>query len=489
MAKKYITIIALYCLLCVITLPRGVPVWADDAEPVVMSAMETLLLERINQARSNPLETAASLGLDFQALLDARPDRAEALYAGLPPLKAHDILHLTALTHTDDMLVHDYYAKESPDGRTPEDRILAAGYEAPAFGETLGVVGFVNFITPEKAVDILFENMFRDEWTRGGEGPWNLLNPSFTDVGIGILAGTLTFGNTVYNAYVATCDFGAAQATGAYLSLDMAETALIHLINQARKDPFGVAESVGIDAETFLMLRPETAEIGLLGLPALAPNESLAEAARQHTEEMVAFRYFDQTGVSGQSVEDRLREHGYAPLVFSEVIHVVQIEAHTPLEEVVGRVFEALFLKALNPEDYGPKALFNPAFTEIGVGLRPMAPLEGESFNHVYVVTIDYAAPEEYAGAWVLGMVYEDRNQNGLFDAGEGIPGVPVAIDYANPDFHGTTDAIGGMQTVLAPGGARIVLWPGERDEAFWVDVDWDNQWFALPVEFGTGLE
>jgi uncharacterized protein YkwD len=58
-------------------------------------------------------------------------------FAPAGPLAWNDRLEQAAFGHSADMATHDYFAHESQDGRTPADRIGAAGYAWSAVGENI----------------------------------------------------------------------------------------------------------------------------------------------------------------------------------------------------------------------------------------------------------------------------------------------------------------------------------------------------------------
>lgn len=457
--------------------------WADDIYDQ-SSAMEGMLMVRVNEARVNPLKTAAAFGKDPQALLAALPDLTEALSNGLIPLRIHAGLSAAAQGHTRDMLANNYYSKISLDGRNDKDRIDAAGFPTLASGEAMGVVAFKNFIEPQKAVDILFKNMFLDELQSDAAGARKLLNPRFTHIGIGIQTGSLTFGNTSYNVYLATLDFGVPNASPVS-SIQDAETTLVHLINQARTKPLEVAAAMGLDPETILSERPDWAVDLQHGLGALTPNEILGQVARMHTEEMVAYRYFDPDGYDGQSTQERLQLLGVETVEFEQVIDILALEPETSLADVSTRFFAMLMTKAFTAGGEEAQLLFDPALTEVGIGLRAAVPQEGEGFNHLYLVTFVFATPVAASQPRLMGVAYVDGNGNNLFDPGEGIPSLPLYVDYPNVKLDTAMDAIGGMDLPIDPGGTRVVIWPGGGNAEYWADsgAGAGSQWIACKIE------
>ncbi len=101
--------------------------------------------------------------------------------AGLEPVRRHAVLEQVAQIHAEDMKARSYFAHESPDGLTPEDRLRAAGYLTPpcacnyhsAYGENIAT----GFVSP---ADVM------KSWMSSPGHRANILNPDFREIGIGI---------------------------------------------------------------------------------------------------------------------------------------------------------------------------------------------------------------------------------------------------------------------------------------------------------------
>ncbi len=102
---------------------------------------------------------------------------------GLALLRMNDFLAKAAQGHTDDMQQRDYMAHESPEGKTAVDRVKAAGYldefdrcqcnSSYTVGENLAK----GQVTPAEVVQ---------GWMDSAGHRKNILNPDFTEIGIGI---------------------------------------------------------------------------------------------------------------------------------------------------------------------------------------------------------------------------------------------------------------------------------------------------------------
>lgn len=171
------------------------------------------LFNLINQARTNPLDTAASLGMDTEALLDDYPLLYEVLTVGLPPLAFDARLYRAARAHTLDMLEAEYYSGESPDGRTYEDRIREAGYEAVDAGEAVGLMCRTICDEPGEAPTRFLRKMFTGEIEAGEPDAMTILNPLLAEGGIAIADGTsVELGGICGDEVILlTADFGAEE--------------------------------------------------------------------------------------------------------------------------------------------------------------------------------------------------------------------------------------------------------------------------------------
>ncbi len=167
----------------------------------VLSCPEAKLLELINQARENPLQMAASLGMDPQQVLADFPESHDLLTDGLPPLTFNANLAQAARAHAADMLANGYYSHDSLDGRTYEDRIREAGYDPLDVGESLALAclgnddSLVNDLLAsdndqsERLIQKIFENIFTRELRPSNTEEKNILSASPKEVGIGLAFG------------------------------------------------------------------------------------------------------------------------------------------------------------------------------------------------------------------------------------------------------------------------------------------------------------
>ncbi|WP_235483269.1 CAP domain-containing protein [Streptomyces roseoverticillatus] len=98
---------------------------------------------------------------------------AERAKAGCSPLTINAKLQAAAQGHSDDMAARDYYDHTSPEGKSPGDRMTAAGYHWSTYGENI-------FKSPKDARTAM------DGWMKSSGHRANILNCSFKEIGVGI---------------------------------------------------------------------------------------------------------------------------------------------------------------------------------------------------------------------------------------------------------------------------------------------------------------
>lgn len=92
------------------------------------------------------------------------------------PLAVHPLLEKAAQAKADDMVARGYFAHYAPDGTSPWSFIHASGYQFINAGENLAV----NFSTSDAVVHA---------WLNSPTHRSNLLNTTYTEIGIGIAEG------------------------------------------------------------------------------------------------------------------------------------------------------------------------------------------------------------------------------------------------------------------------------------------------------------
>ncbi|NOR04962.1 MAG: hypothetical protein GQ575_01480, partial [Deltaproteobacteria bacterium] len=158
---KYILLICLTVLFLWVT-----PLFAeDDGDEFIdpIQAAESEILARLNLARSDPWAEAERLGLDTEVLrAEVVPEETAVLWdQGLWPLAPNALLTEVARLHGEDMLQRGFFSHVTPEGLTPEDRVISAGYNATIVKEELGALAFISYLDPGEAAQMLMDAFLR----------------------------------------------------------------------------------------------------------------------------------------------------------------------------------------------------------------------------------------------------------------------------------------------------------------------------------------
>ena len=200
--------------------------------------------------------------------------------------------------------------------------------------------------------------------------------------------------------------FGVCQAAYSLESVySEEETSLLELINEARKDPLGMAESLGIARETVLQDLPELNAVLTEGLAPLGFNEKLYKAASGHTEDMIANIYYSHNSPDGRTYSERIRESGYLAAVCGESLGMVAFQNFMDTAEAVRTIFESIFLRELDPETTEQRNILNPDITKTGIAFGSGQFTAGGSTLNAYLATLDFGKPVVETEAIELALV------------------------------------------------------------------------------------
>jgi uncharacterized protein YkwD len=100
----------------------------------------------------------------------------ERAKAGCGPLRTNSALTKAAQAHASDMVDQHYFAHDSLDGRSPFDRMKAAGFKGGAMAENIAV----GYSSPSAVVT---------GWMNSPGHRANILNCTYTMIGIGYDSG------------------------------------------------------------------------------------------------------------------------------------------------------------------------------------------------------------------------------------------------------------------------------------------------------------
>jgi uncharacterized protein YkwD len=132
-------------------------------------------------ARAAPAksQTATLAARALELVNDARARGARCgsrLFGPAPPLRLSGTLAGVALGHAAEMARHDYFEHADLTGRTPADRVKAAGYQEKLVGENIAY-------GPTSADEVV------QGWLDSPGHCENIMNPEFAEMGIASAAG------------------------------------------------------------------------------------------------------------------------------------------------------------------------------------------------------------------------------------------------------------------------------------------------------------
>ncbi|HEY2585028.1 MAG TPA: carboxypeptidase regulatory-like domain-containing protein [Tepidisphaeraceae bacterium] len=179
---------------------------------VYPTVAEQYMLELVNRARANPSAEASADGIALNEGLAAGTISADAKQ----PLAFNPSLITAARNHTDWMMQTGTFAHDEGSA-DPGTQMTNAGYQFAGswtWGQNIAWSGTSPAVPPLNATTAALEkNLFVDANEPGRGHRLNLLDPQFQEIGIGVSTGTFQG----FNAVMATQDF-ATRGNGAFLT-------------------------------------------------------------------------------------------------------------------------------------------------------------------------------------------------------------------------------------------------------------------------------
>jgi uncharacterized protein YkwD len=243
------------------------------------------------------------------------------------------------------------------------------------------------------------------------------------------------------------------------------EQYMLELINRARKDP--TAEGIRLmdtddaavqSAYTYWKINKATTKAAFATYPQRAPlafHPDLIEAARVHTADMVENNFQGHTGSNGSSLGQRYQAAGYASQgMYGENVSAYSNSvwyAHCGLNVDWGDQ---------NQIDLGHRSNImnfdNFEYTEIGIAITKTTGGLMQGTVGPYVVTQDFGLRSQ---KFIVGVVYEDKNNNSMYDPGEGLEGVDVRPTKGS--WYAVTSASGGYAIPFSSAGTDVLTASG----------------------------
>lgn len=206
------------------------------------------------------------------------------------------------------------------------------------------------------------------------------------------------------------------------------EQAHLESINRARQNPLLEAQRLHID----LFEGVPTGALGNGGaVQPLSSNALLLNIARAHTADMLKNNYFAHNDLAGATPFDRMQAAQYYFQVPGENIGWQGSSAALDNSATALTLHDTLFIDK-GVTDRGHRTnILDPNFREVGVGLG-FGPYKqnGVTYN-AGMVTTDFGVRTS-SKPIILGVVYDDKNADQFYTAGEGLEAVGVAVSASN---------------------------------------------------------
>ena len=189
--------------------------------------------------------------------------------------------------------------------------------------------------------------------------------------------------------------------------------------------------------------------------PPLAWNEALSNAAERHSNRMILLDQQAHELPGEPRLLDRIVAAGFSWRFRIEVGENIYAFSESPLFAHAGFAVDWGFGPGGIQSPAGHRDnLLDPLFQEVGISV-----LLDDRLGHAVgpqVVTQDFGYRQNYGDAALLGVVYDDLDENGRYDAGEGLGGVDIEVTGAGRSFRTTSLSAGGYQLKLPDGNWTI---------------------------------
>lgn len=229
------------------------------------------------------------------------------------------------------------------------------------------------------------------------------------------------------------------------------EQYLLELINRARLNPLGEANSLGINLNQGL--NPNT--ISSSAKQPLAFDLLLIDAARSHSQWMLDEDTFQHQGSGGSSAGDRIRNAGYQFTTWGENIGYTGTTGTLDPSSATLSVHQGLFKSSGHRVN-----MLSNSFREVG-----LATLTGDykGYNSL-MVTQKFA--KSGSDVFLTGVAFDDSAiDDNFYSVGEGLAGIEVTATRQsdNRQFTTITMTSGGYQLALEAGTYEVSFANNDR--------------------------
>jgi hypothetical protein len=231
---------------------------------------------------------------------------------------------------------------------------------------------------------------------------------------------------------------------------------VLEYINRARSDPLAEGRRLGIDIHEGL---PNPSLVD--SRPPLAMNKRLLGIAQAHSQEMYNLNYYSHNDPNGTTPFKRMTHAGYDYLragenmaAASTVLSATELEDFMMVDAgTTGRPHRVNLLDLITPYPCGDPPC---VYSEVGIGYYAKATPNGIGLSSL--ITEDFGA-DPSTTSFLLGVVYNDRNNNKFYDIGEGIAG--VTIRPSSGTYYAVSSTSGGYAIPTSASGTITVTASG----------------------------
>ncbi len=223
------------------------------------------------------------------------------------------------------------------------------------------------------------------------------------------------------------------------------EVYLVELMNRARADPAAEAIRTGVDLTADLTSRELD---NLVPSEPLALNGPLTLASRQHSFDMYNRDFFDHENPDGDRAQQRANANGYDGSAGENIAAGYDSidEAHVAWLESVGHRKNVLSLWETFSETF--------QYDEIGVGFYFPGSSGSSTYNSYYTQTFGFSGTPQRT--YLLGVVYDDNDNDDFYSVGEGRNNVRIDVTEMN------TGVLVGTYTTEEAGNYQIEVDGGD---------------------------
>lgn len=229
------------------------------------------------------------------------------------------------------------------------------------------------------------------------------------------------------------------------------EQLMLEMVNRARANPGAEAARLGIGLNDGLS--PGT--IDNTPKQPLALNPQLIAAARAHSQWMLDTDVFAHEGAGGSTPGDRMSHAGYAftgSWTWGENISWTGSSGPIDFNRMTIESHDGLFRSPGHRVN-----IVNHAFDEIGIGVLAGTFTASQREWNAVMSTQNFARSGSTPGPLLLGVVFQDADEDGFYDPGEGVAGVSVHLSGSN--WYTVTSSSGGYAVPFSVGGGTLEVY------------------------------